>query len=317
MFPKACLFLLVFFCCNFSAQAQQGLTGAYYQGTRFERYVLTRNDADIDFNWDMLAPAKGLPESYFSVRWTGFLKVPKSGKYLFSAMVDDGIRLWLDDQLVIDAWDLHDSERFNGTATLEAGKSYVFRVDYFNDIFEGEIHLNWQIPGTDNKFQKIDPKYYARTNVSQQPLKTPAVDVIAEKPKPKPPIVKPVVKPVVAVGPKMDTLEKYLPKNILFEQSKSVMLTGSQAELDRLSEMLLRHPEINLTIEGHTDNIGDPNKNMVLSQDRARVTARYLVEKGISGKRIDAKGYGSTRPLTTENNAAAHAKNRRVVFILR
>jgi outer membrane protein OmpA-like peptidoglycan-associated protein len=121
----------------------------------------------------------------------------------------------------------------------------------------------------------------------------------------------------VVVAPKTDTLEKYLPKNILFEQSKSVMLTGSQAELDRLAEMLLRHPDINLTIEGHTDNIGDPNKNMVLSQDRARVTARYLVEKGISGKRIDAKGYGSTRPLSTENNAAAHAKNRRVVFILR
>ena len=125
------IWLPLFFiaCSSLFAQAQQGLTGAYYQGTRFERYVLSRTDRDLDFDWDQVPPAKGLPPSYFSVRWTGFLNVPKSGKYLFSAMVDDGIRLWLDDQLIIDAWNLHDSERFNGSATLEAGKSYALRVD--------------------------------------------------------------------------------------------------------------------------------------------------------------------------------------------
>jgi len=313
MRPKVWLPLFFIVFSNFFAQAQQGLTGAYYQGTRFERYVLSRTDKDLDFDWDRVPPTEGLPPSYFSIRWTGFLNVPKSGKYLFSAMVDDGIRLWLDDQLIIDAWDLHDSERFNGSATLEAGKSYALRVDYFNDIFEGEIHLNWQIPETTGNFQKIDPKYFSKTKTRQQPLRKPAPTPVPEKTKTKPPVPKPVV--VVQTQP--DSLEKYLPKNILFEQSKSIMLPGSKVELDKLADMLLRHPEINLTIEGHTDNIGDSDKNMVLSQDRARVTARYLVEKGISGKRIDAKGYGSTQPLSTENTAAGHAKNRRVVFILR
>lgn len=73
-----------------------------------------------------------------------------------------------------------------------------------------------------------------------------------------------------------DTLEKYIPKNILFVQGKSIMLSESQPELDRLAGFLLRNPALQLSIEGHTDNHGDSAKNMILSEERAQVVSAYL-----------------------------------------
>lgn len=295
--------------------AQDGLNGVYFSGTRFDNYVRSQTDKSIDFDWPRnTSPGPQMPASYFSVRWTGFITPEKTGLYQFTALVDDGIRLYIDNRLVMDAWDLHDSERFTGNTNLIAGVSYPIKVEYFNDMFEGEIHLKWKIPGKDN-FQVIEPAFFSRKPKQNQPI-------IPAKPLPKPqpaPKTKPrPAEPEVTVKPRpKDSLDQFIPQNIWFVQSKSIMLDGSKPELDRLAAMLIRHPEIQLTIEGHTDNIGDAEKNRILSLERARVTARYLVEKGVSGKRIAAFGYGSAKPLSTENSAEGHAKNRRVVFILR
>ena len=108
-------------------------------------------------------------------RWTGRLLAPKSGKYTFSAKVDDGIRVWVGGTKVIDAWALHDSENFSGSITLEANKHYNLKVEYFNGIFEGEIQLLWVPPGEGNALtdlfsssaKPVDAKYFSQPVTSK------------------------------------------------------------------------------------------------------------------------------------------------------
>ena len=76
--------------------APAGLLAEYYEG-RFERRLLVRRDATINFDWTHRAPAPGVPPEYFSVRWTGTLLPPATGQYVFHITVDDGMRVWLDD----------------------------------------------------------------------------------------------------------------------------------------------------------------------------------------------------------------------------
>lgn len=315
---------------SIALSAQSGLRAEYYNGHNFDAYVLTRTDADVNFDWNYVAPAPEVIPTDFSVRWTGRLLAPKSGSYYFSAKVDDGIRLWVGNKLVIDAWDLHDSENFSGTTTLAGGQYYDLKIEYFNALNEGEIHLKWQLPGEEPFFRgalgyndkKIDPKFFSssdNTQVQEKPVVANPKPVKKE-PKPKPIETKPSPpkpEPQKNTTVSRDTIEKYTPKNIMFVQSKSAMLPGSFAELDNLASMLQRYPNLKLNIEGHTDNIGDAQKNLKLSEERAQVVALYLIRHGVAESRIQAKGYGGSRPLTDDDSPEGHAKNRRVAFIIR
>jgi outer membrane protein OmpA-like peptidoglycan-associated protein len=72
------------------------------------------------------------------------------------------------------------------------------------------------------------------------------------------------------------------------------------------------NPTMKIKIEGHTDNAGDDDKNMKLSEDRAAAVKTYLVSKGVSEDRITSEGFGETMPIADNNTAAGKTKNRRV-----
>lgn len=95
------------------------------------------------------------------------------------------------------------------------------------------------------------------------------------------------------------------------------MLPESYVELDNLVAMLKRFPNKKILVEGHTDNVGDAALNLKLSEERAKTVVDYLVQKGISSSRLTYQGFGGTRPITNEDTAEAHAKNRRVAFIIK
>jgi len=85
--------------------------------------------------------------------------------------------------------------------------------------------------------------------------------------------------------------------------------------LDEVADVLTRHPEIRkLRVEGHTDNRGDPDKNMMLSKTRAAAVVGYLVKQGVDPSRLDSEGYGATQPLVPNLTPANRARNRRVAF---
>lgn len=102
-----------------------------------------------------------------------------------------------------------------------------------------------------------------------------------------------------------------------FDNGKAELRPEMYADLDKLIDFLLDHPDYKLTIEGHTDSDGDRNFNLKLSQNRADAIKNYIIEFGkISTKRVKAIGYGSTRPIRIERTEADKKINRRVEFNL-
>jgi OOP family OmpA-OmpF porin len=85
--------------------------------------------------------------------------------------------------------------------------------------------------------------------------------------------------------------------------------------LDSIVAALNDHPEIKLEIQGHTDSGGDDSHNLKLSQSRADAVRRYLVEHGVDGSRLTARGYGETRPIESNQTSQGREINRRVEFV--
>jgi OmpA-OmpF porin, OOP family len=114
----------------------------------------------------------------------------------------------------------------------------------------------------------------------------------------------------LAVGDKV-TLQ-----NIYFEMSKADILEASFAELDKLAQLMTDNPTMRIRLEGHTDIIGDKDLNMQLSKDRVWNVRKYLAAKKIDINRIDAVGYGDTRPIVTKGTEEQRKVNRRVEFVI-
>lgn len=104
--------------------------------------------------------------------------------------------------------------------------------------------------------------------------------------------------------------------DILFDPGKSILLPVSYKELDKLSEYLIKHTDLLIEINGHTDSLGNVALNKKLSTARAKAVFDYLVSKGISKKRINYKGFGGAEPLVSNLTEEGRRKNRRVQFTL-
>lgn len=103
---------------------------------------------------------------------------------------------------------------------------------------------------------------------------------------------------------------------VFFKVGSDVIEGRSFAMLDNVARVLTAHPEVaKVRVEGHTDNQGDPKKNLDLSQRRANSVKKYLSEKGkVAVERLDAVGYGDTKPVDDNATKQGREKNRRVVF---
>ena len=100
-------------------------------------------------------------------------------------------------------------------------------------------------------------------------------------------------------------------KNIFFETNKFQLDPKSQAELDKIIQLLTDNPTLKIEISGHTDNVGKPSDNLSLSNNRAKSVVTYLIGKGIASQRLVAKGYGETKPVAGNTTEEGRAKNRR------
>ncbi|MCX6269974.1 MAG: OmpA family protein [Bacteroidetes bacterium] len=101
-------------------------------------------------------------------------------------------------------------------------------------------------------------------------------------------------------------------KAIYFDTGSDKIKPESVVKLDELVAIVKKYPGLNLTIEGHTDNVGNKDSNLKLSQDRVNSVKKYLVSKGVAEKKITATGYGETRPVATNDTPEGRAQNRRV-----
>ncbi len=102
--------------------------------------------------------------------------------------------------------------------------------------------------------------------------------------------------------------------NVNFESNSAELTALSRYQLDMLAEVLNKYPEMSIEIRGHTDNTGEPESNMQLSEQRAQKVKSYLTDKGISESRLSAAGYGQTQPAATNDTEEGREQNRRIEF---
>lgn len=101
-------------------------------------------------------------------------------------------------------------------------------------------------------------------------------------------------------------------KSIFFATGSSKLLSKSNKSLNDLVKILKDDPNLKLDINGHTDNVGKPEKNQLLSEKRATAVSDYLQKKGIEASRVKATGFGQDQPIADNKKASGRAKNRRV-----
>ncbi|GLX65748.1 PA14 domain-containing protein [Paenibacillus glycanilyticus] len=131
-----------------------GLLGEYYLNTgsgnnfAYGDYKATTVDASINFT-DLNPVLKGMTgvEDGANVRWTGQMMPPESGDYTFYMTGDNGFRVWIDNKLVIDHWvNDWDKEMTSQPITLEGGRKYEIKVEYFEDFGGSNLYLRWSTP---------------------------------------------------------------------------------------------------------------------------------------------------------------------------
>ncbi len=103
-------------------------------------------------------------------------------------------------------------------------------------------------------------------------------------------------------------------RNIFFESGSFDLMPSSVPELNLMINFIKAYPAGNFEVEGHTDNVGTAEDNLVLSQNRANEVRKYLIANGISEKRVTAKGYGESKPMAENTSDAGRSKNRRTVL---
>ena len=113
---------------------------------------------------------------------------------------------------------------------------------------------------------------------------------------------------------KIDVGKSYAINDILFSTNSYDINDTIKAVLNEFSDYLKQNPKLSVSIEGHTDNVGNPADNLILSQNRAKSIYNYLVSRGIDKARLSYKGYGETKPIASNASAEGRAKNRRTVF---
>jgi hypothetical protein len=131
-----------------SAGPGDGLRAAYYGAANLTAPLGSRVDPVVDFDWGTGAPLPGMSGEMFSVRWTGRVEAPTSEVYTFSTVSDDGVRLWVGDQLVIDNWTSHPTTENRGAVALVAGQTYPIRPEYFQAGGDAVVRLLWSSPST-------------------------------------------------------------------------------------------------------------------------------------------------------------------------
>ena len=126
-----------------------GLRGVYFDNMTLttDANTLSRVDIALNFDWGINPPAAGFPRTQFSARWTGQILAKTSETYTFYTVSDDGARLWVNAQLLIDNWKDHAPQTNPGAITLMAGQKVDIKLEYYQNGGGGaNLQLDWSAP---------------------------------------------------------------------------------------------------------------------------------------------------------------------------
>jgi hypothetical protein len=128
-----------------------GLTGEYFShqlSTFTNPPSLVRTDATVDFDWGSGSPDPGISSDQFTVRWTGAVQPQFNETYTFYTTTDDGVRLWVNGQLIVDEWMDQSATEWGGSISLAAGRRYSLTMEYYENAGNASAQLAWSSPST-------------------------------------------------------------------------------------------------------------------------------------------------------------------------
>jgi beta-glucosidase len=142
---------------NTDGKPSPGLRGEYFDNNRLEGAPkLVRTDAEINFGWTLNSPGQGIPFDWYSVRWTGTLAVPTGGVRRIGVEGNDGWRLYLDGELLIDNWKKQSYGTRLASVTLRPSTNHDLRLEYFESTGNARVKLIWDAGVADESRARID-----------------------------------------------------------------------------------------------------------------------------------------------------------------
>ena len=128
-----------------SVPSGNGLSATYYNNRDLTGTTFTRVDPTVNFNWAKGSPAPGIDGDTFSVRWSGQVQPEFSETYTFRTDTDDGVRLWVNGQLIINRW-ANNAGVSTGTIVLTGGQKYSIVLEYYENQARASASLSWSSP---------------------------------------------------------------------------------------------------------------------------------------------------------------------------
>jgi len=130
-------------------------------------------------------------------------------------------------------------------------------------------------------------------------------------------VVKEAMKQDVTASTMLDALNRdgHIALYINFDTGKSTIKPESKPIIEQIVQMMKANPGLKISVEGHTDNVGNPQSNKTLSDDRAKSVVSAIVAQGIDAKRLSAAGHGQDKPIADNKTEEGRAKNRRVELV--
>lgn len=122
-----------------------GLCGVYYDNNNFTGTSATRIDPTVDFLWND-SPITGFSNDTFSIRWTGSIQPSTSETYTIYTLSNDGVRVWINNQLLIDSFSSHWDKEDKATIALTSGQKYSIKIDYYDNTSKALMKLYWSTP---------------------------------------------------------------------------------------------------------------------------------------------------------------------------
>jgi outer membrane protein OmpA-like peptidoglycan-associated protein len=223
---------------------------------------------------------------WFAIDYQGPIYVPAAGEYAFRLFSDDGSRLYVDSKVVIDFDGIHGWDSMDGKVTLAQGDHQI-RLSYFQGpATEVGLRLLVTPPGSD--FERV----FRLQDFNK---------AIADN------------RRLLGVAEDKDEIRVRFGAEVLFDTAEYKLKPVAESALRQLAVFLRSYPGYPIVVEGHTDNVGSPESNMTLSEQRAQSVRNWLVNLGhLEAGCLSTKGFGLTEPIADNGTADGRQKNRRV-----